>query len=343
MTTGARDSGARTVVRAPNHLGDLVMALPALAAAGSADVLVASSIAPLLSMATIGGRVLPLTRGAAGTVPAVAALRRGHYTRGVLLTPSFSSAALFAAARIPVRRGTATDRRRLLLTDAIPPATYGGQHRASIYWSLVTDAPPPAAWRPRLVVPDEAAARWHALGIGGAPLVGLFPGGNAPSRRWAPDAFAALAARLARRPMRVVVFGGPSERALTAHVAGNAGVDLGGRTDLPLLAAGLAACRLLVTNDSGPLHVAGAVGTPTVSLWGAGDPRVTGPLGPGQRMIRHPELPCVPCTRNVCPRHGRGTWLPDARTECLALISVDDATMVIDDVQDVFPSDPFGP
>jgi len=164
---------------------------------------------------------------------------------------------------------------------------------------------------------------------GDGPLIGLFPGGNAPARRWAPASFATLAARLAGRGARVVVFGGPAERALTAHVAGHAATDLGGQTDLPLLAAGLAACDLVVSNDSGPLHMAAAVGTPTISFWGAGDPRITGPLGPAQRLVRHAELPCVPCAKNVCPRKGRGTTLPDAHNECLALITVDEVDALI--------------
>ena len=125
--------------------------------------------------------------------------------------------------------------------------------------------------------------------------------------------------------MRVLVFGGPQERRLTAQVAGEAAVDLGGRTDLPMLAAGLAECALLVSNDSGPMHLAAAVGTPTVTLQGPADPAVTRPLGGRHVMLRHPELPCVPCVKNVCPRRGRGYVLPDATRECLRLISVDDA------------------
>jgi ADP-heptose:LPS heptosyltransferase len=153
-------------------------------------------------------------------------------------------------------------------------------------------------------------------------VIGVFPGGNARSRRWEPDRFADLVRRLAKPGQRVVVFGGPTERELTARVAGNAAVDLGGQTDLAQLASGIASCDLLVTNDTGPLHLAAAVGTPTVSLWGAGDPTVTGPLGAGHRMLRHPELDCVPCTKNDCP-------LAVDRYRCLALITVDDVEAVI--------------
>jgi heptosyltransferase II len=328
MTGAGRRVAISQVVRAPNHLGDLVMALPALEAAEPSDILVAATIAPLLTMARLTGKVLPLTRGTAGFISAATQLRRRHYGRAVLLTPSFSSALLFAAAGIPQRRGTDTDARRLLLTDSVASYPFTKLHRAAMYWTLVTARTIPSTLQPKLTIPDEARARWKALGlpsgVGGGPLFGIFPGGHAPSRRWAPASFAALTARLAARGAQLVVFGGPAERDLTARVAANHAVDLGGQTDLPLLAAGLEACSLVISNDSGPLHMAAAVGTPTISFWGAGDPRNTRPLGPDQRLLRHTELPCVPCTRNVCPRSGRGTRLPDAHNECLALITVDE-------------------
>ncbi len=122
----------------------------------------------------------------------------------------------------------------------------------------------------------------------------------------------------------VLVFGSPTERGLTADVAGDAGLDLGGRTDLTLLSAALASCRLLVTNDSGPMHLATAVGTPVVALFGAGDPAETGPLGPRHHVIRHAELPCIACRKNACPRRGHGNFLPHAERECLELITVDE-------------------
>ncbi len=121
--------------------------------------------------------------------------------------------------------------------------------------------------------------------------------------------------------MRVVVFGGPSERDLTAIVAGRSAFDAGGRTDLPLLAAGLASCDILVTNDSGPMHLAAATGTTTLSIWGPGNPASTGPRGTGHRLIRRADLPCVPCVKNACPRRGAGFILPDAELECLNLIT----------------------
>jgi heptosyltransferase-2 len=300
---------ARVIVRAPNHLGDVVLALPALRAAG-ADVLVRANLAPLLHLAGLAGRIIPFR----GTIAAALALRAARYERGVLLPPSFSSALIFALGGVAARRGTDTDGRRALLTDPVSVGSLIGLHRSTQYLRLVGAAVAEGtAVLPRLDIPRPS----HE-----GRVVGVFPGGNAPSRRWDPARFAELTRRLTKRGNRVVVFGGPTERQLTARVAGDAAVDLGGRTDLAQLAAGIASCDLLVTNDSGPLHLAAAVGTPTVSLWGAGDPMVTGPLGAGHRLLRHPELDCVPCKKNDCP-------LVVDRYRCLTVITVDDVEAVI--------------
>lgn len=312
------------VVRAPNHLGDLVLALPALALAGAGAVVVRRPLVPLLEMARLPGRLIPLDRGLGPLLQAAHAVRQGHYRRGVLLTPSLSSALLFRLAGVANRRGTATDGRSLLLTDAMDPKQLSAVHRASGYLALVGGELPTTPPLPRLSATPAALDRWRSLAPGVVAPIGVFPGSNASSRRWAPQQFRELVQRLSALGHRTVIFGGPGERELTAQVAGSESLDLGGQTDLPMLAAGLTSCRLLVTNDSGPMHLAAALGTVTVSLWGAGDPRETGPLGPGHLLLRHAELPCVPCRANTCPRKGPGTMLPEAERECLQLISVEE-------------------
>lgn len=325
-TRDALRPDASTIIRAPNHLGDLMMALPALEAAGGADVMLPQGLAPLLALSASRGKTLRFERGPRGYARAVRALRRGRYARGVLLPPSFSSALLFAVGGVRERRGADTHQRQLLLTDIVTVEELTGFHRRAQYYKLVTDKPPAGALVPRLTLTDESRARFRALlpPDDTGRLVGIFPGSNAPSRRWTPNRFRELVARLTAGGYRVVVFGGPTELGLSAEAAAGGGIDLGGRTDLVLLAAGLAECELVVSNDSGPLHLAAAVGTRTVSLWGAGDPTVTGPPPGDHRVIRHPELYCVPCVKNVCPRRGRGEFLPDAHNECMHLIGVDE-------------------
>ena len=317
----------RTIIRAPNHLGDLILALPALEAAGDADVMLPGGLAPLLTMARKSGRVLQLDRGVSGYARAVRGLRNARYESGVLLPPSLSSAVVFALGAVRERRGADTHHRQLLLTSVVTREELTRFHRAAQYYFLVTGSPPAHPLVPRLPVPEQLRSRFRALlpESFSKRLVGVFPGSNAPSRRWPANRFRDLVARLTADGSDVVVFGGPTERALSAEAAAGGGLDLGGRTDLGLLAAGLAACDLVVSNDSGPLHLAAAVGTRTVSLWGAGNPAVTGPPAGPHGVIRHPELYCVPCVKNVCPRHGHGVFLPDAHNECMHLITVDEA------------------
>lgn len=318
------------IIRAPNHLGDLIMALPALEAAGNADVMLPLGLAPLLALSPLRGKTIPFERGPGGYARVVRALRRGRYSRGVLLPPSFSSALLFALGGVRARRGMDTHNRQLLLTDTVTRGELSRFHRREQYYFLATGSPPAGALVPRLAVSDALRARFRAL-LPDAAIrhpIGVFPGSNAPSRRWPVSRFRDLVARLTAKGLRVVVFGGPAELNLSAEAAAGGGIDLGGRTDLPLLAAGLAECELVVSNDSGPLHLAAAVGTRTVSLWGAGDPAMTGPPAESHQVVRHPELYCVPCVKNVCPRHGRGVYLPDAHNECMHLIGVDQVEAV---------------
>jgi heptosyltransferase-2 len=316
------------IVRAPNHLGDVVMALPGLAAAPEADVVITRGLAPLLTLVRDTRTIIPFARGAKGFGDAVRAIRARHHDTAVLLTPSFSSALMMRLA-VPHVRGTATDGRAFLLRDVVPVDHAKGRSRPGLYMELVTGESPERPPAPRIHVPRALKEKWwqHA-GIEPRPLIGIFPGGNAPSRRWSPDRFAAVADALAA-DHTVVVFGGPDESAVTQIVAGRRALDFGGRTDLLMLAAALSECHILISNDSGPLHLGAAVGVPAVALFGAGDPVETGVVGAAHTLLRHPELPCVPCVRNECPRRGTGYVLPEARNECLQLITVPDVLSAV--------------
>ncbi|MGQ0816286.1 MAG: glycosyltransferase family 9 protein [Gemmatimonadota bacterium] len=295
------------------------MALPALYAAQPDAVLLPRWLEPLARMA--GFTTMPFDRDARGFANAVLCLRRRGFSSGVLLTPSFSSALMLRLGRVRSRRGTNTDRRASLLTSVVDRALIAHNHRSSIYVLLTTGDLPGERPVPRLEVPREMRARFRKLLGTEAPLIGMVPGSNAPSRTWPADCFAAVAEELSRDG-RVVVFGSSAEAERTRMVARDVAMDLGGRTDLPMLAAGLAECELVISNDTGPLHLAAAVGTRTISLWGAGNPAETGPP-PGHVIMRDARLPCLECVKNVCPRKGRGYMLERAYMECMHLITAD--------------------
>jgi heptosyltransferase-2 len=142
------------------------------------------------------------------------------------------------------------------------------------------------------------------LGIAGAPL-GISPGaayGNA--KRWFPERFAEAAARFPGVP--VVIFGSSAERELCKAVAGpleRAGMqvrNVAGETTLRAFVEMAAACRLFLTNDSGAMHVASALGLPTVAVFGATDDTTTGPTGSLARVVRN-DAECSPCLLRECP------------------------------------------
>lgn len=323
-------------MHAPNHVGDVVMALPALRrlaerhAGARVDCVARPHVAPLLAMAGLPFRTIVAER--ADWIRSAWGLRPERYDLAVLLAPSFRAAAFAWLAGARARRGTPTDARRWLLTEAAPRAEAPGEHRVGFYLRIVdpewTGGEPPG---PRLQVDEAAGREADALvdGAGPGPVLGVFPGSNAPARRWPAERYAALAERAARSLGAAVwVFGDRRERAVTGQVAagaGGRGVDLGGRTTLRALAAAMARCRVLVTNDTGPMHLAAAVGTPVVAIFGSSDPGRTGPLGVPARVLWRRDLPCVPCLKNRCPRSGPGTILPDAVNECLHLVGVDEA------------------
>jgi len=313
-----------------------VLALPALrraaelAGSGGLVVQVVEGLAPVVAMAGIDGELLPV-RDRHGVVRAARELRARAPDRGVLLTPSFSAALICRLAGVAERRGTATDGRGWLLTDRVQRGPLLAGHRVKEYLTLVDPgwtAPAPA---PRLRPTEAARHAWASIARGlpssdGAPTLGLVPGSAAPSRRWPAERFAELAARRAGAGERVLVFGGRDDAAAARTVAAATGGahDLSGRTSLEALAGGLAACDAVVANDTGPMHLAAALGTPLVALFGAGDPRQTGPLSPRSTVVVRGTLPCVPCLRNRCPRRGAGYELPEARLECLRILGVDE-------------------
>jgi len=158
--------------------------------------------------------------------------------------------------------------------------------------------------------PDEAAEAW-ARGWSrefGAPPVVVGLGASKPANRWPPERFGALARALAEEhDLPVCLIGGPSDRPAAAEArraAGPAVHDFVGETSLAQLVALLRSAQLFVGCDTGPMHLAAAVGTPVVALFGPADPARTGPFGPGHVVLREPP-PCAPCGRRTCnqPRH----------------------------------------
>jgi ADP-heptose:LPS heptosyltransferase len=140
--------------------------------------------------------------------------------------------------------------------------------------------------------------------IGAEPYVVVHPGASVPARAWSPERNAALVEALAAQGRRVLVTGGPGETALTRVVAGDHGVDLGGATTLAELAEILASADSIVVGNTGPAHLAAAVGTPVVSLYAPTVPSARWrPWGVRHELL-HIDVPCAGCRARQCPVPG---------------------------------------
>jgi ADP-heptose:LPS heptosyltransferase len=141
-------------------------------------------------------------------------------------------------------------------------------------------------------------------GLGGSRYVVVHPGASVPARAWGPERCRELVELLAARGHRVLVTGAPAERELTARVAGAHGEDWGGRTSLGGLAHLLAGARVVVVGNTGPAHLAAAVGTPVASLFAPTVPAVRwAPYGVPHRLL-HVDVPCAGCRARACPVPG---------------------------------------
>ena len=319
----------RVLVRTPNWLGDIVMALPvfaALRAHFTGDVLAAGvprAFAPLLSAVPALDQVVPLQRHGRRGWRALDAeageLRRGSFDVVVLLPNSFGSAWVARRAGIRERWGFAAQGRRALLTRAVPrpgrrtPPLHQGAYYQELVRGLDIDpaAPEPLAAPPRMIA--RARSLLEAAGCDPArPVVGFAPGAAyGHAKRWMPDRYGRVADRLSRElGASVVLLGSAHDRdaghAIESSLAAvdRAGPDPGvvnliGRTDLSQLVGVVALCRTFVSSDSGAMHLAAALGVPVTAIFGPTDERLTAPVG-SHEVLTH-AVWCRPCFFRDCP------------------------------------------
>lgn len=311
----------KILVRATNWVGDAVMSLPALRAlhekfpSAEISILAKPWTADLYGRERFYHRVIPYTpKNLASKYHAALALRSENFDCAILLQNAFEAALVAFAARIPERIGYARDGRSLLLTRAIPVPKPGEipRHERFYYLELLRRAgileKLPESEMIRLEgAPSARLAgleRFRALGLG-ETIVGVSPGAAyGTAKQWLPDRFASAASRVAQDlGANIAIFGSASERELCASVAQactSPAKNLAGETTLAEFIDMAAACRVYLTNDSGAMHIASALGVPTVAVFGATDDVGTGPTGPLVRIVREP-VECSPCLRRECP------------------------------------------
>jgi heptosyltransferase-2 len=259
-------------------------------------------------------------------------LKERDFDLTLILPRSFRSAFHIYLARIPIRMGYQDEGRSFFLTHGIRRTKeILHVHRVHYYQKLLEPLGKienPSS--PRIYLREEDR-RWadqvlKDLGVqNGKPLIGMNPGATyGLAKCWYPDRFGKLGKRLAEKwSGRILLFGKEEERPIIHEIQrhlGARGIDLSGKTSLLQLAALLERSHLLVTNDTGTMHMAAAVGTPVVALFGPTDPITTGPWGDGHVVVKR-DVPCSPCWKRICPTDHR----------CMELITVDEVEEVVDE------------
>jgi len=329
----------KILVRAPNWVGDAVMAIPALEAIrrthaqDEISLLARPAVADLFLGQAFADRILRYDfrgnhRGWLGRGRLVAELRKEKFDIAVLLQNAFEAAWLAWRAGIPERIGYARDARGPLLTKAIGVPREGEipKHESHYYLELLRRAgwieASPEIPPIRLLVTEAArTAAESALRSAGARenawRCAIAPGASyGAAKCWPPERFALLADRLISEcGADVIFFGTPGEKEIAAHIRSkmkSGAISLVGETSMRDLAALFASCSIFIGNDSGAMHVAAAAGLPVIGIFGSTDPEGTAPVTEQFTLIRE-AVSCSPCFLRRCPVDHR----------CMGRITVD--------------------
>jgi heptosyltransferase II len=340
----------KLLVRGVNWIGDSIMTLPAVKALKTAlpeteiSLLVKPWVSPVFENNPCIHKIIPYDtqhRGLIGKIKLAGLLRKKHFGSAVLLQNAFDAALITFLAGIKNRIGYNRDGRGFLLTQSVPvPMNNNNVHQIHYYLNLIeqtgihTEYSYPNLY---LTLNERLQARTAFKDLE-RPVLGINPGATYGSaKRWFPDRFAEIASWFIKDTGgSVVLFGGTSElhiaeeiyrkmeiekfgnyayplNFLTSHL-----MNLAGKTSLRELISLISECDVFVTNDSGPMHLAYAVRTPLVALFGSTDPVLTGPPpgveGQGSIVIT-PDIPCSPCFGRTCKNNDM---------ECMHAITSDD-------------------
>ena len=333
------DQIKRVVVRGTNWVGDSIMTIPALRALRRIlpDASITLAVRPgakgIFSEVDFIDDVLVYDRRNAFSVfGQVREWKKREFDLAVLFQNAFEAALIPFLAGVPVRLGYATESRQAMLTHPLPlPDWRSTKHEVFYYLYLIT-ALEQMLFRTSTVCegdPDvslsisesrksEASELLRSHGVSEEKsVVAICPGSiNSRAKRWPAEAYAALADRLIDDRRNVVLIGSKDEIDVTNEVAQrmrHRPVVLTGKTTLDQITAVLGLVDLVVTNDTGPAHIAAALGCPTIVIFGPTNPLTTRPFSPKAEIIRHPP-DCAPCMLRDCPIDHR----------CMTAITVDE-------------------
>lgn len=329
----------RVVVRGTNWVGDSVMTVPALRALrrvlpqAKITLVVRPSAKGIFADVDFVDDLLIYDRRNVWSVwPQVQEWRRRKFDLAVLFQNAFEAALIPFLASVPLRLGYATELRQALLTHPLAlPDWRSSRHEVFYYLYLITaleqlvfgksevcESEPDASLQISDARKSAAENLLRAYGVKeGKPVVALCPGSiNSRAKRWPAEAYAALADRLIDSRRQVLLIGSADEADVTQAVTSRMQqqpIVLTGKTSLDQITAVLSLVDLVVTNDTGPAHIAAALGRPTLVIFGPTNPLTTRPFAPEAEILRHPP-DCAPCMLRDCPIDHR----------CMTAITVDE-------------------
>jgi heptosyltransferase II len=304
----------RLLIRSSNWLGDAVMSAPTVRAIKNgrpdAEVTIATpaKIAPMWKLVPEVDAIIPLSNGS--LPPVVRLLRRRPSFDVVILFPNSLRVALESwLSGIPRRVGYHGHWRRWLLNQTVPePRKLGPPEHHSLRYLRIArecgaETSNSESFREQAIQHPTSNIQ---IRVADRPLkIGLCPGAEyGPAKRWLPERFAEAATKIsAQSSAQWTLFGTKNDAAIGGQLAAAIGdhcVNRIGHTTLDELIDELRECRLLLTNDTGTMHLAALLGVPVVAIFGSTEPRLTGPLGNGHIVLRH-HVECSPCFLRKCP------------------------------------------
>jgi len=351
--TGTGDSKKRILIRAPNWVGDVVMALPAfrelrrIFSGSHIDIAGKPWVLGLFEGEALADDFIPLSdtpgrvKRISGLLEEAGRFRRERFDVAVLLTNSFGTALAARLGGAGKIAGYSTDARRLLINRVIPfEPGYKTLHQTRYYLNIAAHVENDIAGKnsvnfdqaePRLAVSEsqkqEAQSKLDRFGIlGNAPILAINPGAtNSAAKRWPAERFAAVADRLTDRAgFQTVIVGAMGDRPVALQVAQLMRTHpavLAGETSIAELKGVLSCAALVISNDTGTSHVSAALGIPTVVVFGPTEHVSTRPLSHRAAVVRH-DVECSPCMLRECPIDHR----------CMTRVEVDDVYKAAENV-----------
>ncbi len=331
----------KILIRGTNWIGDAIMTIPAVESIRATyptahiAMLVKPWVADIYRLFSSINEIIIYENkydNTMGVFKLARSLAEKKFDAAILLQNAIEAAIIALAAGIPVRAGYNTDGRGFLLTHRVQRSQeIRNLHQTDYYLEMVkalgcASINKEMHLETKISRNDARNVLQKYMPDSPKEIVALAPGATyGPAKRWFPERFAKVADEIAAAfPCRIILLGGKSDWDIAEEVRRHAGADLlnlAGKTDLEEAIYLISQCRVMISNDSGLMHIAGALNVPTIAIFGSTNPVTTSPVG-SQSIVVHQEVSCSPCLRKTCPTDFR----------CMELITVEDVWQIVQNI-----------